>query len=181
MAFYIVVKGRLTPFQFQYLDDSAPVHLERTLIHGAPPLKGKNKTQLEGLRKEVFAMEVMTRNLITLSPAARVSDARTLMENKKIHHIPLLIDKRLTGLISRHDIPDASLIEDQEIRLDKVMSKMVLCASEHTPLRHVAEVFMKENINSLPIVDDDLIVTGIITHRDLLRWLIANQKFQQQV
>lgn len=178
MAFYIVVKGRLTPFQFQYLDDSAPIRLERTLLHGASSLKGKNKPQLEELRREVFAVEVMTKDLITLSPAARVSEARALMENKKIHHIPLLIDKRLTGVISRHDIPDSALIEDKEIRLDKIMSKMVLCASEHTPLRHVAEVFMKENINSLPVVDDDLIVTGIITHRDLLRWLIEHQKFQ---
>ncbi len=59
------------------------------------------------------------------------------------------------------------------------MSKMILAASETTPLRHVAEVFLEENINSLPIVDDEFKVTGIITHRDLIRWLLANQKFSK--
>lgn len=180
MAFYIVVKGRLTAYQFQYLDDSAPVRLERTIIHGTTPPKGRNKREVENLQREVFAVDVMTKGLISLSPAATIREAKELMENKKIHHIPLLIDKRLTGLISKHDIPESDNILAQEIRLDKVMSKMVLCASETTPLRHVAEVFMKENINSLPIVDDDLIVTGIITHRDLLRWLLENNRFQNQ-
>ena len=41
------------------------------------------------------------------------------------------------------------------------------------------EKFLKENINSLPVVDSDFIVTGIITHRDLIRWLLENQKFQK--
>ena len=67
---------------------------------------------------------------------------------------------------------------EKEIRLHQVMAKLVVCAGEYTPLRHVAEVFLKENINSLPIVSDELKLVGIITHRDLLRWLIEKQKFQ---
>jgi CBS domain-containing protein len=41
----------------------------------------------------------------------------------------------------------------------------------------VAEVFLNENINSLPVIDNDFNVTGIITHRDLIRWLLDHQKF----
>ncbi len=178
MAFYLVVKGKLTPFQFDYLDDSTPIRLERTIVHGEN-LKGKNKLAQEGLQNEVFAIEIMSTKLVTLSPAAKVKDAKKLMEEHQIHHIPLLIDKLLTGMISLKDISEESLRLDQEIRLDKVMSKMVLCASESTPLRHVAQVFLKENINSLPVVDSDFVLTGIITHRDLIRWLLENQKFQK--
>lgn len=172
MAFYIVVKGRLTPFQFQYLDNKAPIRLEKTLVHGehAP----RDAPQVSG---DVFAIEVMTSKLITLSPAARLKDAAALMQKHKIHHIPLTIDSVLTGVISERDIPEHMRDADKEIRLDKVMSKIVLAASESTPLRHVAEVFLNENINSLPIVDDSFLVTGIITHRDIIRWLIKNQKF----
>lgn len=177
MAFYIVVKGHITPFDFAYIENEIPIHLESTQIHGSPP-KGKSKEAKEHLQKEVFALEVMSRNLITLSPANLIREAADLMLKHKIHHIPLVIDKRLTGVISHKDISHSETVLDQEIRLDKVMSKMVLCASEYTPLRHVAQVFVRENINSLPIVDDDLIVTGIITHRDLVRWLLDHHKFQ---
>ena len=179
MAFYIVVKGKITPFQFDYLDDTNPIRLERTLVHGEHAPKGKNKSAQENLDKEVFAIEVMSSKLITLSPAAKIKDAKDLMVKHKISHIPLLIDKLLTGMISLRDIPDSHTSLENEIRVDKVMTKMVLAASETTPLRHVAEVFLKENINSLPIVDSDFAVTGIITHRDLIRWLLENQKFQK--
>lgn len=179
MAFYIVVKGKITPFNFDYLDETNPVRLDKTLVHGETLPKGKNKGALEILEKEVFAIEVMTSKLITLSPAARVKDARDLMIKHKVHHLPLLIDNLLTGLISLKDIPENASEHEGEMRLNTIMSKMVLCASEATPLRHVAQVFLTENINSLPILDSDLLLTGIITQRDLIKWLLRNQKFQK--
>lgn len=179
MAFYIVVKGKITPFSFEYLDNSSPVRLDKTLIHGESPVKGKNKSAHEGLLKEVFAIDVMTSKILTLSPASKIKDAKELMDQKKISHIPLLIDNMLTGMISQRDISAQGDDFDNEIRLHTVMSKTVLAASETTPLRHVAQVFLNENINSLPIVDSDFAVSGIITHRDLIRWLLENHKFQK--
>jgi CBS domain-containing membrane protein len=174
MAFYIVIKGRLTPFQFEYLDNKVMIRLEQTLASGSPKTK-TNST----VTSDVYAIDVMTKKLITLSPAARIRDAEALMSKHKIHHIPLIIDSKLTGMISKRDLAENMIDFEKEIRLDKVMSKMVLAASEGTPLRHVAEVFLKENIDSLPIVSDEFVVTGIITHRDLLRWLIDQQKFSK--
>ena len=172
MAFYIVVKGKLTPFQFQYLDNKVTVRMEKTLIHGETVAK-KNIER----SNDIFAIDIMTTKLVTLSPAARIKDAEALMVKHKIHHIPLIIDTKLTGLISKKDIAEGMIDFEKEIRLDKVMSKMILAASESTPLRHVAEVFLNENINSLPILDNDFLLTGIITHRDILRWLLDHQKF----
>jgi CBS domain-containing protein len=174
MAFYIVVKGKLTPFQFEYLDNATPIRLERTVSHGAPSPRPKPPTV-----RDVFAIELMTKALITISPAAKIKDAVALMQKHNIHHIPLTIDSKLTGMISQRDIPENMAEFEREIRLDKVMSKMVVATSESTPVRHVAEVFLNENINSLPVVDDAFIVTGIITHRDILRWLLKHQKFSQ--
>lgn len=172
MAFYIVVKGKLTPFQFQYLDNKLTVRMEQTLVHGeAVPKRTIERSS------DVFAIDIMTNKLVTLSPAAKIKDAEALMVKHKIHHIPLVIDNKLTGLISKRDIAEDMIDFEKEIRLDKVMSKMILAASESTPLRHVAEVFLNENINSLPILDNDFILTGIITHRDLLRWLLDHRKF----
>lgn len=172
MAFYIVVKGKLTPFQFQYLDNKVTVRMEQTLARGETVAK-KNIER----SSDVFAIDIMSKNVLTLSPAARIRDAETMMVKHNIHHIPLIIDSKLTGLISKRDFAENLIDFEKEIRLDKVMSKMVVAASESTLLRHVAEVFLNENINSLPIIDSDFVLTGIITHRDLLRWLLDHQKF----
>ncbi|MFZ4714576.1 MAG: CBS domain-containing protein [Bacteriovoracaceae bacterium] len=176
MAFYIIVKGKITPFQFRYLDSNIPVHLEKTQIH-SEELKGKSKIEAQKLLKDPVAIEAMTSKLITLSPAAKIRDAQNLMKEKKLHHIPLLIGTLLVGLISEKDLPHDPNLLEQEIRVSQIMSKIILCADEQTPLRHVAKVFMEENINSLPIIDENLMVTGIITHRDLLKWLLKNNQF----
>lgn len=175
MAFYIVVKGKLTPFQFPYIDNQVSIRLDKTLIHAEHPSKVKTDKS-----SDVFAIDIMTKKLITLSPASRIKDAEELMVTHNIHHIPLVIDSKLTGLVSKRDIPESMIDFEKETRLDKVMSKIVLAASESTPLRHVAEVFLNENINSLPIVDDSFVVTGIITHRDLIRWLLKTNKLQKK-
>jgi CBS domain-containing protein len=173
MSFYIVSKGRLTPYQFRYLEEKLPPHVEPTQIHGEAP---RPRPVIPST--EVFALEVMTRELITLTPAHTILQAKKLMQDKKVHHLPILIDQRLCGVLSQRDLPENPDFFEKEIRLHQVMAKLVVCAGEYTPLRHVAEVFLKENINSLPIVSDELKLVGIITHRDLLRWLIEKQKFQ---
>jgi CBS domain-containing protein len=124
-----VVKGKLTPFQFQYLDNKVSIRLERTLAHGET-LPKENSV----IPAEIFAIDIMTRKLVTLSPAAKIKDAVKLMDLHKIHHIPLIIDSKLTGLISKRDIPGNMIDFEKEIRLDKLMSKIVLSASESTPL-----------------------------------------------
>lgn len=57
------------------------------------------------------------------------------------------------------------------------MSKTVLCSSESTPLRHIIEVFNHEQIRCLPVVDENMFVTGIITLKDILNWILENKKY----
>lgn len=170
MSFYIVSKGHLTPYDFAYLDTDIPVRLEATQVHGKPRPSHAHPHQ-----RDYYAYELMTKNVITSGPAVRISEARELLREKKIHHLPLVIDHKLTGLVSSHDL--ANLPESENLRrLADHMSKLVLCASDSTPLRHVVEVFFRENINALPLVDEEFRLSGIITHRDLLRWLLENGK-----
>ncbi len=170
MAFYIVAKGRLTQYSFSYLDMSDPVRLEPTLIHG----ERKHQHQ-DHHSRDYYAYELMTKGVQTLSPANFISEARRLMEEKKFHHLPLVIDHKLTGMISYQDL--VNLKDDSNLeRVSHHMSRLVLCASDTTPLRHVVDVFYHENINALPLIDDEFKLVGIITHRDILRWLVDQKK-----
>lgn len=169
MAFYIVSKGHLQTYDFPYLRGPIPVRLEATLIHGRP-----HQSSPVSENRDVYAYELMTRQVVSLSPAATVEAARILMHEKRIHHIPLVIDHKLTGLISYRDIVR---LPDQKSRVADHMSTLVLCASDSTPLRHLVEVFYRENINALPLVDEDFRLSGIITHRDILRWILEAKAY----
>lgn len=170
MAFYIVSKGHITAYNFSYIDHDLPVRLDPTQIHGRP-----KHVQRDHHQRDYYAYELMTKNVQTLSPVARIGDAKKLMHEKSFHHIPLVIDHKLTGLISSHDLVNLTQDSNLEHVADR-MSRLVLCASDSTPLRHIVEIFYKENISALPLIDEEFKLTGIITHRDLLKWLIDERK-----
>lgn len=156
MAFYICMHGKLAPHSFSYIEDKSPQ---------------------PGLRKpgEVYARDIMSKALVTISPRDTIKDAEAVMQKHDFHHLPLVVDKEIRGVVSRHDLARGK----PEDPVSNVMSSTVLAANEGTPILHLAQVFIREDINCVPILDQDLRMIGIVTHRDVFRWLINNKKFQK--
>lgn len=53
--------------------------------------------------------DVMTANVLTLGPDARVEDAARLMRTERIGAIPIVAGERLVGILTRSDVLDAFL------------------------------------------------------------------------
>lgn len=70
-------------------------------------LKGKKS-------KETEISEIMTRDLITVSPESTIDECMALMTGKYIRHLPVVVDDKLTGIISIGDVV-RRIIEDQKL------------------------------------------------------------------
>ncbi len=70
-------------------------------------LKGKKS-------KETEISEIMTRDLITVSPESTIDECMALMTGKYIRHLPVVADDKLTGIISIGDVV-RRIIEDQKL------------------------------------------------------------------
>lgn len=175
MAFFIQIKGNITELNFPYLDSSDKPRLADTRIHGEE--RKIHVYEIDQLKSDVFAIEVMSKGIEMLSPANHVSRALELMKEKNIHHLPLQVDNRIVGIISYNDILQFDRNKTlKDARIVDYMERTVLCVSESTPLRHIVSVFMHEYIHCLPVVDDDLMITGIITENDIFRWMLDKNK-----
>jgi len=125
----------------------------------------------------MFSIEaIMSTNLITLSPSATLAEARTLMHDNRIHHIPVLNDDKLVGLVTLTNVlaaTDSFLRDPQnrihanEILVEDVMVRDVATVEVHASLRHAALFIEKHKIGCLPVMDDDELV-GIITDTDFV-------------
>jgi CBS domain-containing protein len=62
-------------------------------------LLGKNS-------KETTVAEIMTRDVVTVTPHTGTRDCMTLMSQKKIRHLPVLDGGKVVGVITIHDIMD---------------------------------------------------------------------------
>lgn len=69
-------------------------------------LKGKSS-------KETMIHEIMTADLITVSPDFTIEDAMQLMTGKFIRHLPVVEDHKLVGIISIGDVVKY-VIEEQK-------------------------------------------------------------------
>ena len=87
---------------------------------------------------------IMIKNLITLGPESTVAHAVEIFKSKRIHHIPVVDEGRLVGLITTHDLwnkfvaPDAfgtTVIKD-------IMSKKLVKLEPDDKVGTAAELFL---------------------------------------
>src|SRR5262245_18347809 len=124
--------------------------------------------------------DVMSVSPVTIPPSLSVQEAHTLMQQRKVRHLPVLQDGCLVGIVSDRDIrlvlpSPATSLAVWEIRylLDKLtVGEMMTCFVMTT----APDCFMTEavgrmlghRIGALPVVVDRRVV-GILTRTDVLR------------
>lgn len=125
----------------------------------------------------MFTIEaIMSTNLITVPPSATLAEARTLMHENRIHHIPVLDGDDLVGLITLTNVlaaTDSFLRDPQnrihanEISIADAMVADVATVDINASLRHAALFLERHAIGCLPVLDDEKLV-GIITDTDFV-------------
>ena len=96
----IVTEGDLI---FRDAEIKAPGFLD--ILGGLIPLGSWDEYRKEALKSAgVTVDEVMTRELITISPDATLAEASTIMADKRVKILPVAEDDTLRGIITRMDI-----------------------------------------------------------------------------
>ncbi len=103
---------------------------------------------------------------IVLTGDKKVKDALELMEHYHISGIPIVdYEKKLVGILTNRDI---RFLEDYEIQINEVMTKEPLITGKAgTTLEEAKIVLHKNRIEKLPLVDDNYVLKGLITIKDI--------------
>lgn len=125
----------------------------------------------------MFTIEaIMSTQLVTVEPSATIAEARTLMHEHRIHHVPVVKGDHLVGLITLTNVLAAtdSFLRDpknrihaNEIRIQEAMVSDVATVDVSASLRHAALFLERHKIGCLPVMDGDELV-GIITDTDFV-------------
>lgn len=135
----------------------------------------------------MFVTRRMQRAVATISPSASLREARSLMRTKNVRQLPVTGEEnRLVGIVSDRDIREAMLpvgllpgSSDKEMEemlavtaVEKVMTRKVATATVNDSLEDAIVLLHDFRVNSLPVVDDEGRVAGIITRTDVLKAFI---------
>lgn len=100
-----------------------------------------------------------------LSPDHLVSDALALMERYKISGVPITVDGKLVGILTNRDLRFETVFT-RPIR-EAMTSTNLITAPEGTDLKKAQEILSKHRIEKLPIVDENFMLKGLITIKDI--------------
>jgi CBS domain-containing protein len=80
------------------------------------------KVALQGRNsKETTVAEIMTRDVLVVTPQTRTRDCMALMSQRKIRHLPVVDGDSVLGMISVRDILD-DIIADHELTIAQLQS-----------------------------------------------------------
>lgn len=105
-------------------------------------------------------------NPFSLTGDRTVAEADELMGKYKISGVPVVDEKgKLVGILTNRDL---RFITDFSIRICDVMTKEnLVTAPVDTNLEQAQKILMKHKIEKLPLVDDNGMLKGLITIKDI--------------
>ncbi len=103
---------------------------------------------------------------IFIGPDKTVADADTLMGEYKISGVPVVDeDMKLVGIITNRDM---RFITDMSLTISDVMTKAPLVTARvGITLEEAAKVLQEHKIEKLPIVDENDVLQGLVTIKDI--------------
>ncbi|PQJ89855.1 CBS domain-containing protein [Aliivibrio sifiae] len=135
--------------------------------------------------------DMMTTHPHTLLRSNSLEDAKALMDEHGIRHIPIVdTEGALVGLVTQRDLlsaqtsclekPTLEEISALSIPLNDIMHENIMSVSPHGGLKSAALFMQKHKVGCLPVVDRGKLV-GIITDSDFVTIAINLLELQEEV
>ncbi|HTQ98736.1 MAG TPA: CBS domain-containing protein [Candidatus Acidoferrum sp.] len=125
----------------------------------------------------------MTTRVVSVGPDDTLTQVKEIFDNTRFHHL-LVVDKgRLLGVLSdrdllRHISPFVGSLHEttrdictMKRRAHQIMAHHPITLGPTADLSEAVDIFKQHSISCIPIVDKDNHPVGIISWRDLLRFV----------
>lgn len=147
----------------------------------------------------MIAADIMTSNVVTITPDTPVVEIARLLLGKRISAVPVIDNGRLVGIVSEGDLlrqvePGAprqpkwlelffsrdtlaaEYIHSHARTARQIMTREVTSVMEDTALADIVDLLEAKRIKRVPVVDISGRVVGIVSRANLLQALVARAK-----
>ncbi len=132
----------------------------------------------------MLVQQRMTRNPIIIEAERPFLEARLILKDNHIRHLPVMDDGKLIGVVSDRDLKEASpsgattldVYEMNYLLLKKKVRSLIrrqpITIKPTSSVGEAALLMHDQRIGCLPVVDETGALVGIITKTDLLAVLV---------
>jgi acetoin utilization protein AcuB len=141
----------------------------------------------EGVVSIMKMEDIMTTEVVVVGMDDRLETVQELFETHKFHHLLVVEENAVVGIISDRDLlkalspfvdtgaermQDLSTL-DKRVHLN--MSRNPITAEKETTVQEAAKLLVENNISCLPILSPEKEVAGIVTWKDILRIIVSEE------
>ena len=131
---------------------------------------------INGFFSETLVVDVMALHAATINENSSIEEAAGLMLDERVTHLPVVSkDNKIIGIVTAWDISKAVALKC--VKLEQIMTQDVVTVFPQEPIELAALKMREYNISSLPVVNDQGLVMGLIT-TDHISTLIAEDNFR---
>ena len=190
--------GRIMEENVIFVEESDSIRkAARTLLEsdvGGCPVVGRDKKVtaivsegdfIKNLHKEGYSIKVkdiMSRELVTVTPGMSIGDAAKIMINKGRRRIPVVHEGEMVGMLrttsvlrfissnefARFGTVDADEILERE-KVGEAMSEFFLTMTPGDSVEHLTEVMLARRLGGFPVEEGHKLV-GMVTEHDVFRF-----------
>ncbi len=110
------------------------------------------------------AESFIIRDVITVSPDDGVEEARRLMREYGISGLPVIVDGKLVGIVTRRDVHFA---EGGGLRVRDIMTKDPITVGPDITPQEARKIMARYKVEKLPVVNDSGELIGLVTAKDV--------------
>ena len=127
--------------------------------------------------RDIAINRIMTTDPVTIGPDASAATAIELFESRDIHHLPVVVDGVLTGILSSTDLLKLHILRERPEALAAISVSQIMVPDPVTldvfaDLIDVAKALSDGSFHALPVVETDNVLVGIVTSSDLVNHLL---------
>lgn len=139
------------------------------------------------MKKNESIRNILTSSVKTASTKNKISEVKNMMQDNNIHHVPVVSGKKLIGMISRTDIlrtsysdlfvsqdPASDAQLDSVAKVEDIMTRDIKTLTVNDSIREAAQILLSAHFNSIPVIDENEDLAGIVTSKDMIRYLVEN-------
>lgn len=126
----------------------------------------------------MLVKEIMSKDVVYLSPEDSVSELISLIEKYHIREIPIIEKKKLKGIVYSKDIARKGITNPRKTKLMKVVRSHPAIVSPNEDINEAAKLILKTGLTGLPVVEKDKTI-GIISMHDIINFASKTKQFRQ--
>jgi len=130
----------------------------------------ERSTRAEVTLENILVRDIMTRNVVSVSPSLSVEDLVKFMFEKRHMGYPVMEGDSLKGIVTFTDIQRIPYVERPVAQVSDIMTRDVISVPPDAQASDVLRLVSSKNIGRVMVIDNGAVV-GILSRTDLVRIL----------